>query len=218
VTVDPSAATADDTGRLSQHPDVHAFRDYLRRQFAVLVARHPLDQAMLVRVLGEEYQRAAGLAKDGNLEAATAAMAMLGALEQLPTDGEPRQALDTVALPAEALVAWRSGDAQGARVLLHRSLDRCGELSPRGHDYLTARQLHLALNIARLDAERDPSAAAGLLARVVAVAEGDADAWPFSGARRLRVPLSGIDHAAITAQIHGLRARMSRAEPRAARS
>jgi hypothetical protein len=204
--------------RASRHPDVYAFRDYLRHQFTVLVARYPLEQAMLVRVLCEEYQRAATLAKEGSLEASASAMSELRELEALPTDGELRQALDTVALPAEALVAWLSGDGRGARVLLRRSLDSCHELSSRGHDYLTARQLHLALNIARLDTERAPQVAADLVRRVGAVAEGNADLWPFSGGRRLQVPLSGFDYAAIAAQIDGLRARLSGARRRVARS
>jgi hypothetical protein len=193
----------------STHPDVNAFRDYLRHQFIVLIDRHAVEQAMLVKVLCEEYQRAAMQARDGSVGEAASAMSELAEIDGTPADPELRQALNTVALPAQALVAWLTGDRVEARRLLHRSLDDCAALAARGHTYLTGRQLHLALNIARLEAEDDADAAAQLTSRVADVAAGDATRWPFAGADDLRIPLSSIDRAAIDGQVARLRVRLS---------
>lgn len=193
----------------STHPDVNAFRDYLRHQFITLIARHPVEQAMLVKVLCEEYQRAAVQAKNGRVGEAASAMSALAEIAGATADPELCQALNTVALPARALVAWLSGDRQEARRLLDRSLEDCAALAARGHSYLTGRQLHLALNIARLQAEDDALAAAELTSRVADVAMGDATRWPFAGTDGLRLPLSELDRAATDGQVAKLRARLS---------
>ena len=195
------------------HPDVNAFRDYLRSQFSTLIGRHPVEHAVLVKVLCEEHQRAAGLAKRGRSQDAAAAIAELESRITLPDDSELREAVRTVSLPATALVEWVNGNDDAALAMLHLALDDCASLARRDHGYLTGRQLHLALNVARLLVVQDPAASQSLLDRTELVADGDVSAWPFGGADRLVVPLRHFDDIAVRTQLAGVRARLARTPP-----
>ena len=199
-----------DSDQVVAHPDVNAFQDLLRAQFVVLGGRYGTERAVLVRVLCEEYQHAAATARSGDLEKAASVMAALEHEVQHPAEAELRRAVATVALPAQAMVAWLSGDAEAAQRQLEEALEECARLAASGHDYLTARRLHLALNLVRLDVGRiAPAVALEEVARLEATAHGDRSRWPFAEPATLRLPLRGVDRAAIDGQVARLRARLA---------
>ncbi|MFI5536330.1 tetratricopeptide repeat protein [Nocardia sp. NPDC051900] len=78
------------------------------------------------------------------------------------------------ALPVLALLRFHDGDHDTAERRLRAALDTCHRLaSEYGHRYLTGKQLHFAVNIARCTTARgDLDGAAALLERVAAIAKG----------------------------------------------
>jgi hypothetical protein len=208
-----------DSDQVAAHPDVNAFQEFLRAQFVVLVGRYDIEAAVLVRVLCEEYQRAATTARSGDLAKAASVMAALEHEVQPPAQAELRSSVATVALPARAMVVWLSGDLPAAQRLLEDALEQCAVLAASGHDYLTGRRLHLALNVARLHVGRvAPAAAREEVGDLEVVAHGDRSRWPFAGSATLRLPLRGIDRAAIDGQIARLHARLADIDPLATAS
>jgi len=193
LVTEPSAQTAP--------TETHLLRELVRRQLTVLFSRHSPEDVILVRVLIEYCQHAAMIAKAGEVERARAELTALS--RQIPAEEELGRAVDVAALPALALVNWREGDHDAARGQLVDALDACAELASRwGHDYLTGKQLHLAINIVRVSiTQRDWGGAGTLLAALRAVAAGDRDRWPFAGRESLEVPLSGMESLVIDAQL-----------------
>jgi hypothetical protein len=180
-----------------------------RRQLELLTARHSMEDVILARVLVEYYQHVAVEAKTGELDRASRDFAVLREQIPSPPHEELRWVVDVGALPVRALIRWKRDDLAAAREDLVAALDACSLLAVRyAHDYLTGRQFHLAVNLARLAvAEGEHGAARRLLSRLQATARGDRRAWPFSGAHKLRVPLTGPGAAVIDAQISKVMAR-----------
>jgi hypothetical protein len=175
----------------------------LRRQLTLLFSRHRAEDVILVRVLCEYYHHAALTAKSGD---ADGARRQLGALaDGMPAPGhiELHSVVEVAARPVWALVSWLTGSHDRARQQLLDALDACAELSGTwGHDYLTGRQLHLGVNMARVAITAgDFTEARSLLADLPAVVGGDPSRWPFAGASSLRVPLSGLERLAMTGQL-----------------
>ncbi|MEV6258369.1 tetratricopeptide repeat protein [Nocardia sp. NPDC051929] len=170
----------------------------VRAQLEVLSARHAFAAIVTARVLIEHSQLAAADAKCGRLAAATATMDEIGAHLPRP-DRELTAVVRAEALPVLALLRFHDGDHDTAERRLRAALDTCHRLgSEYGHRYLTGKQLHFAVNIARCRTARgDLDGAAALLERVAAVAKGTRARWPFSDGSTLAVPLLGRADAVI---------------------
>lgn len=180
-----------------------------RRQLELLTARHAMEDVILARVLVEYYQHVAAEAKTGELDRASHDFTALWEEIPSPSHEELRWVVEVGALPVRALIRWKRDDLAAAREDLIAALDACSLLAVRyAHDYLTGRQFHLAVNLARLAvAAGEQSAARRLLSRLQATAQGDRGAWPFSGAEELRVPLTGASAAVTDTQIVKVMAR-----------
>ncbi|MFE7741158.1 hypothetical protein [Nocardia sp. NPDC057455] len=164
----------------------------VRAQLDILSARHAFAGIVTARVLIEHCQLAAVDAKHGRLAAATAIVDEVGARLRQP-EPELTAVVRAEALPVLALLRFHNGDHATAERRLREALDVCHTLSLEyGHDYLTGKQLHFAVNIARCRTARgDIDGAATLLAHVEAVTNGNRAPWPFSGGSALAVPLPG---------------------------
>lgn len=178
-------------------------RHMARDQFSLLIRRHRPEDVILARVLTEHYQQVAMAVKGGELGAAAADFAELGGIA-LPDEQELRLVVAVAALPVGALIEFRSGRLPDAARALEQALAASVELAEAyGHYYLTPKQLHLAVNLARVTtADGDREGAAHLLERISAVANGDRTRWPFAGAGSLRLPLSPEAWTAVSAQLH----------------
>jgi hypothetical protein len=178
-------------------------RHMAREQFSLLIRRHRPEGVILSRVLTEQYQQVATAVKRGELGAGAADFADLGEIA-LPDEQELRLVVAVAALPVGALIDFRSGRLSDAARALEQALAACAELAEAyGHCYLTPKQLHLAVNLARVTTdEGNREGAAHLLDRISAVANGDRTWWPFAGVDSLSLPLSREAWTTVNAQIH----------------
>jgi hypothetical protein len=185
--------------------DREIWRRYFTRQFSVLIDRHCPEDAIFHRVVADYCQHPVRLANQGRLEDACRALRTLDGLVTT-TDAELVAVHRVAALPAWALIHWRKQDNDGALALLAQALDACLELTVRfGHDYLTAKRLHLVANTARvLFSQRLPGQASARVTALRAVAGGAREAWPFTGADSLDVPLQGPERSGIEHQLKRL--------------
>jgi hypothetical protein len=184
-------------------PDAHVAPTMLRRQLTLLFSRHQAEDVILVRVLCEHYHHAAMTAKSGHPDAARRQLGDLAGGVPVPSHIELRSVVEVAAQPVWALVSWLTGTHDRARGQLLDALDACAELSGTwGHDYLTGRQLHLGVNMARVAITAgDHAGARSLLADLSAAVDGDPSRWPFAGAPSLQVPLTGLERLAMTGQL-----------------
>jgi hypothetical protein len=178
-------------------------RHMAREQFSLLIRRYRPEDVILTRVLTEQYQQVATAVKRGELGAAAADFAGLEGIG-LPDEQELRLVVAVAALPVGALIEFRSGRLPDAAQALEHALAACAELAEaHGHWYLTPKQLHLAVNLARVTTDGgDRESAARLLDRISAVASGDRTRWPFAGVESLSLPLAREAWTAVNAQLH----------------
>jgi tetratricopeptide (TPR) repeat protein len=189
--VPSSALTVDSKLVNPEQAERHALRKYLARQFIVLTQRHSPEDAILVRVIADYHGAAVQQAKQGHLEAARAILRRLENLARLD-EAELLITHRVTALPASALIHWYEGDHDEAIRLLKRALDACLELATGfGHDYLTAKRIHLAANTARVLASLGSlDRALSRVAALKTVVAGERAWWPFEGPESLDVPLN----------------------------
>ena len=165
-------------------------REFLRCQFHALTRRHVLDDLILLRVLVDNYHHAAIEAKEGRVDSARCEMQ---ALDSISTSADPEigAVRRLSALPVWALICWKDGHPKEAIEHLSSSLEACRDLSAVfEHDYLTAKRLHLAANIARVLAScGEEHRSIELASSLRSVALGDRDAWPYWGRESLQIPL-----------------------------
>ena len=193
--------------------DTNLVRELVRRQLGVLVHRHPAEDLILVRVLCEEYQHGAMLAKTGRPAQARRHLVVLDTQVPHPDDPELVDVLDVAREPAWALVDWIDGDTASALRRLDDALAACERLAgDLGHDYLAGKQVHLAVNVARVRAScGETQAAVSLLEALRQVVDGDVAPWPYAGATSLRVPLEGMERTAMVSQIESTATRLQSA-------
>jgi len=175
---------------------------YLRRQITVLTRRHSVEHVILLRVLADYHQHAVREAKKGLRAAARCEMR---ALDRFPLPGirELRAVNSISSQPAWALIDWLDGDCETAERRLRDALQSCSELAAEfGHDYLTGKQLTLAVHVGRMmisqGRHREGLEHLGAVGSVVSGAQSD---WPFEGGRRLAVPLEGTERVAVEHQL-----------------
>lgn len=207
-------------GQAAERPtdkvELEIWRAFFARQFTVLSRRHAPEVAILLRTIADFSRTPVDYANNGRLEDARRATTSLDRLSP-SGDAELEAVANVAVLPVWALIRWRENDSQTAAVLLTKALEACQRLAADyGHDYLTARRLHLAGNMARLlISDGRPDAALATGNDLAAVAAGDATRWHFGGAETLVVPLSGDERFAIERQlgklIHAAGARNERA-------
>ena len=182
----------------------------LRRQLTLMFSRNVADDVLFVRVMVEEYQHAAGLAKQGRLAETRRALAALRDDISPPSGAELSLVLEVAALPVWSLLLWKEGDASRADAALSAALQACACLAEDwNHDYLTLKQLHLAMNIARVQGSTgDGKSAEALLAMLEAAVFGDRSAWPFAGGDRLSIPLTGLEREVALGELKRVRRRL----------
>jgi hypothetical protein len=178
-------------------------REASRQQFRLLIGRHRHEDVILVRVLAEHYHQVAIVAKNGAIDTAERQFESLARGVPVPAIRELRLVVDVASHPVLALINFRRSLYDSAATQLERALDACGTLaSEYGHGYLTGKQLHLALNVARVaTTQRDTPRASDLLSRIEKVIQGDRSAWSFGGGALLALPLAGATRAMIRAQL-----------------
>ncbi len=177
-------------------------RALLEEQFRSLLKRHSFEDVVLVRVLIEHYNDVAATAKRGELTRAQRDFEALQARVPLPSE-EIKTVLDSFALPVSALIYWQLGEHRRARNDLVATFDAFAELARSyGHVFHGGRQLHQAVNYARvLLAEGKATEAAALATSLRAVSAGDRSSWPFSGGETLQLPVLGDWRRAIDTQL-----------------
>ncbi|MEA2236481.1 MAG: hypothetical protein QOC81_1205 [Thermoanaerobaculia bacterium] len=173
-----------------------------------MVRRWPVEEIIRLHVLADNHQHAAVAAKDGRVSAARVELKALDAMT-LVEDPEVRAVYRMSSLPAWALVCWKEGNPDKAVDCLHDALHACTELSSRfGHDYLTAKRIHLAANIARVHVSNHAlPQALQEVARLRAVIDGNREQWPFDDGESLVVPLHGVERQTLEAQLERIVAR-----------
>jgi hypothetical protein len=178
----------------------------LREQLKALLTRHSFEDIVLVRALLEHYNEVAVTAKRGDLSRARRDFDALRTRVPLPPSDEIETLVASFALPVSALIYWQLGEYCRARKDLVGSFDACAALvRSYGHVFHGGRQLHQAVNYARvLLAEGKATEAAALATSLRKVSDGDRSSWPFRGADTLRLPVVGDWRTAIDGQLDKL--------------
>ena len=182
--------------------EMQILRAYLQRQFEVLTRRHPFEDAILLRVLADFHQHAASQAKQRRAQTARRELHELDALK-IVNDPELESIYSLTALPAWALVHWVEGDSDVAIQCLRDALKNAAELAGRyGHDYLTARRIYLASNIARvLLSVGQNEEGSKQVCSLNAVLSGSRDSWLFEDATSLDLPVTAPESLYLRAQL-----------------
>lgn len=188
----------------SDPDELEALRSYMAGLCRHILKRHSYEDFLLVRTLNDYHQHVAMSAKLGDLARATQDLAALRSLR--PRDPELASACKVSSEPVEALIAWKQGDDERAIRHMHVALSAAAHLADTyEHDYLTARRIYLATNVARvLLGSGRRSDAHRLCQDLAAVVEGDAARWPYESSETLRVPFDDRGGAWVAASLTSL--------------
>jgi len=190
--------------------EAEAVRRFVAEQFAWLTRRHPPATVILLRVLADEYQHAAVLVKDGDVQGGHT---HAEALDRMSTDeSEELRAIRALsAQPVWALIWWKEGDPARAIEALMTALEAAERLADRyGYSYLSSKRIHLAANLARVFESTDAlERATNWIHALRAVVAGDSSAWPLEGSSSLAVPLQPNDRLAIETQLDRIEERIA---------
>lgn len=186
---------------------------YVTAECSALLRRHRFEDFLVLRTLADHHQHAATEAKLGHLAVARAQLRALDAL--CPLGEELTLVYQLTAWPIWALIEWKAGDLDRARAHMHGTLDTAARLAARfGHNYLTARRIYLATNLARVEVSAArPGLAAERVEALRAVADGVRGRWPHAGADTLRVPLTGDEASMVCHQLNLLVASVTTGPP-----